>query len=59
MAKHNVKVATIDPIWLRLVAEAEYAIMQEPLLGGLMHACVLHHASIQDALVYRLSLIHI
>ena len=55
MAKHNVRVATIDPIWLRLVAEAEYAIMQEPLLGGLMHACVLHHASIQDALGYRIA----
>lgn len=55
MAKHKVRVATMDPIWLRLVAESEYAIMQEPLLGGLMHACVLHHASIQDALGYRIA----
>ena len=51
MAKSQTQIANLDPIWVRIVDEAEHAISEEPLLGGLMHACVLHHNSIQDALV--------
>ena len=56
MAKTQTQIANLDPIWVRIVAEAEHAIAQEPLLGGLMHACVLHHNTIQDALGYRIAL---
>ena len=56
MAKSQTQIANLDPIWVRIVDEAEHAISEEPLLGGLMHACVLHHNSIQDALGYRIAL---
>lgn len=44
---------TMDPVWDRLNHEAKQAVADEPRLGGLIHACVLHHASLEAALAYR------
>jgi len=46
---------TIDPVWDRINAEAEAAVDREPLMGGLIHSCVLHHRSLEKALSYRVS----
>lgn len=46
-------VAPLDPVWAEICRTAEKAISQEPLLGGLVHASVLHHSSLQKALAYR------
>lgn len=54
IARHNV--AELDPVWHRIRTEAEAAISSEPLMGGLIHSGVLHHASFERALAYRLSL---
>ncbi|MCV2880992.1 serine O-acetyltransferase [Actibacterium sp. XHP0104] len=56
MAKTHVQVASIDPIWQRLCNEAEQAIVDEPLLGGLVHSSILHHRTLEAALAYRISL---
>lgn len=48
--------AEIDPVWHRICDEAEAAIADEPLMGGLVHAGVLHHASFERALAYRISM---
>ena len=48
MAKSQTQIANLDPIWVRIVDEAEHAISEEPLLGGLLHACVLHRARLPD-----------
>ncbi len=56
MPERQATISNIDPVWLRIVAEAEHAIDQEPLMGGLLHASVLHHGSMQDALAYRVAL---
>ncbi|MGA0539253.1 serine O-acetyltransferase [Neotabrizicola sp. VNH66] len=56
MAEISQRVATLDPVWTRLCAEAEEAIRAEPLLGGLIHSGLLHHASFERALAYRFSL---
>jgi serine O-acetyltransferase len=45
----------LDPVWDRITSEAETAVADEPLMGGLLHACVLHHASLGKALSYRVS----
>ena len=45
----------VDPVWDRISSEAETAVKDEPLMGGLLHACVLHHSSLQKALSYRFS----
>ena len=53
MAETRSKITEIDPTWQRITAEAEEAVREEPLMGGLVHACVLHHKTIERALSYR------
>lgn len=44
-----------DPIWARLRAEAEAAVAAEPLMGGMIHACILHHGSLECALGFQIA----
>jgi serine O-acetyltransferase len=55
MAETRTKPIVIDPVWDRITSEAEVAVAREPLMGGLVHSCVLHHASLEKALSYRIS----
>ena len=48
-------VVGMDPVWDRLINEAHEAVENEPLLGGVVHSCVLHHSSIEEALAYRIA----
>ena len=50
------KLAEVDPVWAQIVTEAEQAVKDEPLLGGLIHSSVLYHGSLQRALSYRISM---
>lgn len=45
-----------DSIWARVQREARIAVRDEPLLGSLIHAGLLHHATFEAALAYRFSL---
>ncbi|MDP4033679.1 MAG: serine O-acetyltransferase [Pseudorhodobacter sp.] len=56
MADTKPKVASIDPVWKQVCEEAVEAIRNEPLLGGLIHSSLLHHASMERALAYRFSM---
>ncbi|WP_134725467.1 serine O-acetyltransferase [Paracoccus luteus] len=44
------------PLWDRIRDEASRAVQDEPLLGALIHAGLLHHPTFQAALGYRFSL---
>jgi len=55
MAEIHKKVAEIDPVWMQIISEARDAVGTEPLLGGLVHACILHHDGLEDALAYRVA----
>ena len=55
MLESQTKFASVDPVWNRIVREAEEAIRAEPLLGGVVHASVLHHRTMERALAYRMS----
>jgi len=55
MAETRAKLANVDPVWTRIRSEAEGAIKNEPLLGGMVHATVLHHPTLEQALGYRTS----
>ena len=55
MAEANAKPIMIDPVWDRIAAEAEATVAREPLMGGLIHSTVLHHATLEKALSYRIS----
>ncbi|NKX46314.1 serine O-acetyltransferase [Roseicyclus persicicus] len=55
MAKLQRKLAGLDPVWTRILDEAEQAVRDEPLLGGLIHGCILHHDTLERALAYRMA----
>ncbi|QXT38878.1 serine O-acetyltransferase [Gymnodinialimonas ceratoperidinii] len=55
MARTQSHVTQVDPVWSRITEEASTAIASEPLLGGLVHACVLHHPTLENALAYRVA----
>ncbi len=49
------QVTNVDPVWDRITDEAHAAVEKEPLMGGLVHACILHHRSLERALSYRIA----
>lgn len=56
MGEPQAKLSSIDPVWNRLLEEGKQIVADEPLLGGLVHAGVLHHERLEKALSYRLAL---
>lgn len=56
MPEINAKIAEIDPVWQKVRVEAFDMVRCEPLLGGLVHSSLLHHASLEGALAYRFSM---
>ena len=56
MANPRTKLSKVDPVWSQICKEAEAAIADEPLMGGLVHTSVLHHGSLECALAYRISM---
>lgn len=55
MANVHTNIAPLDPVWDQITLEAEQAVRDEPLVGGFLHACILHHRSIEKALSYRIA----
>ena len=55
MAEAQKKVTSLDPVWDQIQREAREAVSDEPLIGGFVHACILHHKSIEKALSYRIA----
>lgn len=55
MAYLKTNLASIDPLWDQINDEARQAVANEPLIGGFVHACILHHKSIEKALSYRIA----
>ncbi|MDU9003883.1 serine O-acetyltransferase [Sedimentitalea todarodis] len=55
MAETRRKLSPVDPVWDRINYEARQAVQDEPLMGGLIHACILHHKTLEKALSYRIS----
>lgn len=45
-----------EAVWSRIQREGRVAVRDEPLLGALIHAGLLHHATFEAALAYRFSL---
>ena len=55
MAEMRAELSKLDPVWDRITREAKEVIADEPLLGGLIGACVLHHKTLEKALSYRIA----
>jgi serine O-acetyltransferase len=45
----------LDPVWNRIVREAEEIAKHEPVLGGFIFSSVLNHDSFEKALIHRLA----
>ncbi|MCA8881890.1 MAG: serine O-acetyltransferase [Rhodobacteraceae bacterium] len=56
MSRPKTQLEHFDPVWAQISSEAEAAIRDEPLLGGVIHSGILHHPSLGRALAYRLSM---
>ncbi len=55
MAKTIAQFASIDPVWTAIRGEAGRVERHEPLMASLVHAGVLHHASLERALSFRIA----
>lgn len=56
MGEVKARITPVDPVWSRICDEAFEMVRTEPLLGGLAHSSLLHHATMERALAYRFSL---
>lgn len=55
MAVSLEKLASVDPIWSTLRKQAEELATREPALASFVHATILNHARLEDALSYHLA----
>jgi serine O-acetyltransferase len=55
MALTREKLASLDPVWDRLRTEAEAMAEREPALAGFVHATILKHDRLENALSYHLA----
>ena len=46
---------TVDPVWSTIRVEADKLAVDEPLMASTVHACILNHRSLEDALSYRIA----
>jgi serine O-acetyltransferase len=55
MAVAKEKIASLDPVWSTLRSEAEGIAVSEPALASFVHASVLAHSRLEDALSFHLA----
>ncbi|MGV6840033.1 MAG: serine O-acetyltransferase [Planktomarina sp.] len=55
MTKADENLKSFDPIWDQMRREAEDIVAREPVMGGMIHAGILHHHSFEAALSYRIA----
>src|SRR5579872_98528 len=57
MAQYQAKPAldTVDPVWARVRREAEDVVKREPELASFIFSTILHHETLEAAVIYRLA----
>jgi serine O-acetyltransferase len=55
MGRTQANLASVDPVWSTIRLEADEVARDEPLMASLVHAGILHHASLERALSYRIA----
>lgn len=56
MAQTKQSFAHLDPVWDQIRKEAQECAQREPFLSSLIQSSVLHHASLKDALSFRMAM---
>ena len=49
------KLERIDPVWTRIRQEAEAVVRAEPELGSFIYGSILHHDTLEQAVVHRIA----
>jgi serine O-acetyltransferase len=49
------ELSKLDPVWARIRDEAEQVVQREPELASFIFSVVLHHDTLEDAIVHRIS----
>jgi serine O-acetyltransferase len=49
------KIESMDPIWTSVQNEGHLIVRNDPLLTAFVHACVLNHATLEEAVAHRIS----
>ncbi|WP_185985369.1 serine O-acetyltransferase [Aureimonas mangrovi] len=49
------RLESVDPIWQSLREEAQAAADREPALSGFLYSTILHHPSLEDAVIHRIA----
>ncbi len=57
MAQYQAKpgIDTVDPVWARVRREAEDIVRREPELATFIYSTILHHDTLEAAVIYRIS----
>jgi serine O-acetyltransferase len=55
MSQSPEQFSTLDPIWLAIRAEARSEVEREPVLASFLHATILKHPRLEDALSFHLA----
>jgi serine O-acetyltransferase len=59
MAQHQTRlkttIGTVDPVWAQIRREAEEIVSREPELASFIYSSVLHHETLEGAVVHRLA----
>ncbi len=48
-------IETIDPIWTSVLEEGRHIVRHDPLLTAFVHACVLNHDTLEEAIAHRIA----
>lgn len=49
------KIQPVDPIWNSVRDEADRAVERDPVLGAFLYATILHHDSLEEAVIHRVA----
>src|SRR5215831_4738343 len=59
MAQHQTRLVNaldkVDPVWARVREEAEEVVRREPELASFIYASILHHETLEAAVVHRVA----
>src|SRR3954470_17370337 len=54
-SKSQAAIQKVDPVWARIRTEAETVVRSEPEIGTFIYSSILHHDTLEAAVVHRVS----
>ena len=54
-SKSQAAIQKVDPVWAKIRTEAEDVVRSEPKIGTFIYSSILHHDTLEAAVVHRVS----